>query len=487
LPIASLTPIHLPRISSIIKSHFPYEPTLGQLEFFSKLDMLMPESVGEVDTLVLRGYAGTGKTTVISAVVNVLPLFNLKSMLLAPTGRAAKVLSSYAGKNAFTIHKIIYRQVADPSTGGVRFIRQKNYANKTIFIVDESSLISNEKGFLASGLLDDLVEFVFQDGSNRLILVGDNAQLPPVGSVVSPALDVLYLQDKYGMNLVQVELSEVLRQEEKSGILINATHLRDVIFKKDQSLQFDTRTYKDIFRMTNERFEDGIRYAYQKVGMENTAILCRSNWQAVRYNEYVRRMILFKEDEIEAGDVLMVVKNNYSILEPDSAAGFIANGEFAEVRKIFNLEDKYGFRFADLELQLVDYPDLKPFRARVTLDTLHSNSPSFTSEDNNRLYQQVLEDYKANFAKKELKKKMQADEYLNALQVKFAYALTCHKSQGGQWQIVFVDPGNRQEEKPDEELTRWMYTALTRAQKEVFLINFNDCYFNTKSNETTDL
>ncbi len=475
----------MPLISSIIRSHFPYEPTVGQIGFFNKLDMLMPESVGEVDTLVLRGYAGTGKTTVISALVSVLPLFNMKSMLLAPTGRAAKVLSSYAGKNAFTIHKIIYRQVADSNTGGVRFIRQKNYAKKTIFIVDESSLISNENGLLARGLLDDLVEYVFQDGSNRLILVGDNAQLPPVGSLLSPALDVVYLQEKFGMNLAQVELSEVLRQELKSGILINATHLRDVILKKVQSLRFETKRYKDIFRMNNDRLEDGIRYAYQKVGMENTAILCRSNWQAVRYNEYIRRMILFKEDEIEAGDVLMVVKNNYSILEPDSAAGFIANGEFAEVRKIFNLEDKYGFRFADLELQLVDYPDLKPFRARVTLDTLHSNSPSLTPEDSNKLYQQVLEDYKSNFPKKELKKKMQADEYLNALQVKFSYALTCHKSQGGQWQIVFIDSGNRQEEKPDEDMTRWMYTALTRAQKEVFLINFNDCYFNTESDEAT--
>lgn len=447
--------------------------------------MLLPESAEQVDTLVLRGYAGTGKTTVLSAVVNVLPLFNMKSMLLAPTGRAAKVLGSYAGKNAFTIHKIIYRQVADSNTGGLRFIKQKNYSKKTIFIVDESSLISNEKGLLTGGLLDDLIDYVFQDGSNRLILVGDNAQLPPVGSALSPALDMDYLQNKFGMNAVEVELSEVLRQEEMSGILINATHLREVIVKKAKVVQIDTRRYKDIFRMNNDRLEDGIRYAYQKAGMENTAILCRSNWQAVRYNEYVRRMILFKEDEVEAGDVLMVVKNNYSILEPDSSAGFIANGEFAEVRKIFNLEEKYGFRFADLELQLVDYPDLKPFRARVTLDTLHTNSASFSPEDSNKLYHQVLEDYKATTPKKELKKKMQADEYLNALQVKFAYALTCHKSQGGQWQIVFIDPGNRQDEKPDEDFTRWMYTALTRAQKEVFLINFNDRYFNTESYDTT--
>ena len=443
----------------------------------------MPESSQQVDTLVLKGYAGTGKTTVISALVKVLPLFNLKSMLLAPTGRAAKVISSYAGKNAFTIHKIIYRQVTDTKTGEVRFIRQKNYAKKTFFIVDEASLISNEKGFLSRGLLDDLVDFVFQDGSNRLILVGDNAQLPPVGSNLSPALDISYLQDKYGMNIAQVELSEVLRQEENSGILINATHIREVIFRKTQTLKFDTKSHKDIFRMSNDRFEDGIRYAYQKVGIENTAILCRSNWQAVRYNQYIRRMILFREDEIEAGDILMVVKNNYYILEPESPAGFIANGEFAEVRKIFGIEEKYSFRFADLELQLVDYPDIKPFRAKVVLDTLHSNTPSFSAEDSNKLYLQVQEDYMGKYTKKEFKEKLLADEYINSLQVKFAYALTCHKSQGGQWQIVFVDPGTRQEEKPDEEMTRWLYTALTRAQKEVFLINFNDQYFNQEIND----
>ena len=223
--------------------------------------------------------------------------------------------------------------------------------------------------------------------------------------------------------------------------------------------------------------EEGVRYAFDKYGMENTAIICRSNWQAVRYNEYVRRNILFKEEEIEAGDIIMVVKNNYFILEPDSPAGFIANGEFAEVRKIFSFEDEYGFRFADVELQLIDYPEMPAFQAKVILDTLHSNTPSLTSEENNKLYHQILEKYRDVKPKKKFKEAIQNDEYLNALQIKFAYALTCHKSQGGQWKTVFIDQGNRKEPEIDTEHIRWLYTAISRAEKEVFLINFDKQYF----------
>ena len=467
----------MPSISNIIRTKFPYEPTPGQIRLFNLLDELMPDSKNQVDTLLVRGYAGTGKTTVISTMVNVLPLFNLNFVLLAPTGRAAKVISSYSGKKAYTIHKLIYRQVADPKSGELKFKKQKNYFKKTVFIVDEASMISDERGFLNSGLLSDLVEYVFEDHTNRLILIGDNAQLPPVGSLKSPALDFEYLKNRFGMNAREIELEEVLRQAENSGILSNATNLRTTIFRPDHLFYFQTRKYNDIFKMTHEKLEDGIRYAFDKYGMESTAIISRSNWQAVRYNEYIRRNILFKEDEIEAGDIIMIVKNNYFVLEPESPAGFIANGEFAEVRKIINFDEEYGFRFADIELQLLDYPEMSPFRAKVFLDTLHSNTPSLSVEESNKLYLKVSENYRDISSKKKFKEAIQSDEHLNALQIKFAYALTCHKSQGGQWKAVFIDQGNVQEMEKTTEHYRWLYTAITRSEKEVFLINFNPEYF----------
>lgn len=470
----------MPTISSILKSKFPYEPTMGQKRFFSVLDEMVGKTSKQKDTLIVKGYAGTGKTTVIGSLVNVLPLFNLKYVLLAPTGRAAKVISAYSGKKAFTIHKFIYKHTADPDTGELQFKKQKNYYKKTVFIVDEASMISDENGFLNNGLLRDLVDYVFEDHSNKLIIVGDDAQLPPVGSVQSPALHLEYLKDRFGLDAMQIELNEVVRQEEESGILLNATQLRKSVFNPEIQVVFETKRFKDIFKMTNEKLEEGVRYAYDKFSMEETAIICRANWQAVRYNEYIRRNILFKEDEIEAGDIIMVVKNNYFILEPDSPAGFIANGEFAEVRKIISFEEEYDFRFANIEIQLIDYPEMQPFQAKVFLDTLHSNTPSLSQEENNKLYHQIRENYRDIKSKKKYKEAIQNDEYLNALQIKFAYALTCHKSQGGQWKAVFIDQGNRRENENDVEHIRWLYTALTRAEKEVFLINFDNQYF-TKS------
>lgn len=467
----------MPNISSILQSKFPYEPTSGQLRFFSILDNVIGKTGDQKDTLVVLGYAGTGKTTVISSLVNVLPLFNMKYALLAPTGRAAKVISAYSGKKAFTIHKIIYRQVADPKTGELKFVKQKNYFKNTVFVVDEASMISDEKVFLNHGLLTDLIDFIFEHHTNKLILVGDNAQLPPVGSLKSPALDKSYLKDYFGLDAIDIEFDEVLRQEEASGILINATQLRQAVFDTKTKVLFKTSQYKDIFKMNSEKLEDGLRYAYDKFGVEDTAIICRSNWQAVQYNEYIRRNILFREEELEAGDVIMIVKNNYYILEPDSQAGFIANGEFAEVRKIISFEEGYGFRFADIEIQLIDYPDMKPFQAKVFLDTLHSNTASLTGEEGNKLYSEVKKNYQDIKSNKEFKEAVQNDKYLNALQIKFAYALTCHKSQGGQWKVVFIDEGKRQNISLDIDHLRWLYTAITRAEKEVYLINFDPQYF----------
>jgi exodeoxyribonuclease-5 len=445
--------------------------------FFSMMDAMIGREGDQKDTLVVRGYAGTGKTTVISALVNALPLFNFKYVLLAPTGRAAKVISSYAGRKAFTIHKIIYKQTVDSKSGELKFIRQKNYFKKTVFIVDEASMISDENGFLNNGLLHDLVNYVFEHRSNKLILIGDNAQLPPVGSNRSPGLEMDYLKANYGLDASEIELNEVVRQEQESGILINATQLRKAVFDEKQKVFLETNKHGDIFKMTHQKLEEGIRYAYDKFGMEDTAIICRSNWQAVQYNEYIRRNILFKEDEIEAGDVIMVVRNNYTVLEPDSPAGFIANGEFAEVRKIISFEEEYDFRFADIELQLIDYPDMPPFETKVFLDTLHSNTPSLNNEESNTLYHKIREQYMELKSRRKIKEALQNDVYLNALQIKFAYALTCHKSQGGQWKVVFVDEGKRKDPEVNIDHVRWLYTAVTRAEKEVFLINFDQQYF----------
>ena len=468
----------MPKISNILRSKFPYEPTPGQIRFFTSLDEMVGKEGDGKDTLIVRGYAGTGKTTVISSLVKVLPLFNFRYALLAPTGRAAKVISAYSERKAFTIHKIIYRQVADPTTGELKFIKQKNYFKKTVFIVDEASMISDENGFLRNGLLTDLIDYVFEHRSNKLILIGDNAQLPPVGTDQSPGLELAYLKINFGLDATEIELDEVVRQEEDSGILINATRLRRSVFHDNPKVVFATRNFNDIFKMNHQKLEEGLRYAYDKFGMEDTTIICRSNWQAVQYNEYIRRNILFREDEIEAGDIIMIVRNNYFVLEPDSPAGFIANGEFAEVRKIVNFEEKYQFRFAEIELQLVDYPEMEPFQAKVFLDILHSNTPSLSNEEGNRLYNQVRENYKEIKSRSKFREAIQNDEYLNALQIKFAYALTCHKSQGGQWKTVFIDEGNRKDAELDVDHIRWLYTAITRAEKEVYLINFDQQYFN---------
>ena len=274
-----------------------------------------------------------------------------------------------------------------------------------------------------------------------------------------------------------VELRDVVRQETQSGILENATLLRESLDKKDIQLCIDTKPYHDVFRMSAEKLEDGLRYAYDKYGIENSTIICRANWQAVRYNELIRRQILFFEEELEAGDILMVVRNNYYYLPADSPAGFIANGDFVMVRRISKIEEEFGFRFARVELVMVDFPEIPAFEARVILDTLRSNAPSLNAEESLKLYREVSKNYTDIVSRRQFKEAIRNDEYLNALQVKFAYALTCHKSQGGQWKAVFLDQGIYKDFKVDHDYVRWLYTAFTRAEKELFLLNFNDQFF----------
>lgn len=464
----------MPKISDILSGRFAYEPTSGQNELFKLFDHLLEKN--GPDTLLVKGYAGTGKTTIVSSLVSILPLFNLKSLLLAPTGRAAKVLANYSGKKAFTIHRIIYKLQRDRESGTMSFRRIRNYHKETVFIVDEASMIYDQYSATQSNLLRDLKDYVFENSSNKLIVLGDTAQLPPVGQENSGALDKNVLERKYNLRVEEIELNEVVRQEQLSGILENATGIRRNIQAGRFGIRFNTKDYPDIFSMNSDKLEDGLRYAYNRFGIENVIIICRSNRQANQFNQYIRRNLLFLESRIDAGDHLMIVRNNYFWLDEDSKAGFLANGDFAEVRKIANIQDIYGFTFADLDLQLVDYPEHPVIRVKALLDTLESPGPSLNETDSRKLYDQVVADY-PGLSKKDLAAAIAADPFLNAVQIKFTYAITCHKSQGGQWDAVFLDQGYLKDSIQDISYMKWLYTGMTRATRELYLVNFLPEFF----------
>jgi ATP-dependent exoDNAse (exonuclease V) alpha subunit len=426
---------------------------------------------------VLKGYAGTGKTTVISTIVNNLIEINKKYVLLAPTGRAAKVIANYSNKPAFTIHKKIY--FPKKSTGGgVSFTLQPNKHKNTVFIVDEASMISDansdSKMYENGSLLDDLISYVYSGTNCKMILLGDTAQLPPVNLDISPALDTHTLAVHYDKEIESIELDEVMRQEESSGILFNATELRELL--KDSfvaDFQFDVKRFKDIIRLTDGYdIQDAIQSAYSNYSIEDTAFIVRSNKRANQYNEQIRTRILDRESELSTGDFLMVVKNNYFWLKDSDEAGFIANGDIIEVLEIFGIQELYSFKFAKVKIRMVDYPNQKPLETVLLLDTIKSESPSLTYEESNRLYQEVMKDYEGETKYKQFQK-VKNNEYFNALQVKFSYAITCHKSQGGQWNTVFI-------EKPylpdgiNSDYIRWLYTAMTRAKNKLYLIGFKE-------------
>lgn len=462
--------------SFLLAKNFPFAPTQGQKDFFQKMDSFLLQENAEGGAFILRGYAGTGKTSLISALVKILPRLKIKSMLLAPTGRAAKVMGNYSQKSAFTIHKIIYRPKDQGGDLGVGFELVKNYYKDTLFIVDEASMLADEV-LNGRSLLRDLIHYVYQESSNMLMLVGDTAQLPPVASNLSPALERDYLVRHFRLKVDAIELTEVMRQQLESGILYNATFLRNQLFSKTPEISFTVSGFKDFYKMTGERLEDGLRYAYNKFGLENTVIITRSNKNAVQYNQYIRRTIHFYDDEISAGDLLMIVKNNYTYMAESDKVNFIANGDFVEVVKIRSFEEMYGLRFATLELRLLDYPDEPYFEAKVIMDTLYSPHPSLSPEQYKELYRLVSEDYQDVANKAERMELIKKDPYLSALQVKFAYALTCHKSQGGQWDAVFVDQGYLTDEMVNVEYIRWLYTAVTRAKKELFMVNFHPKFY----------
>ncbi|WP_425658392.1 ATP-dependent DNA helicase [Tenacibaculum ascidiaceicola] len=462
-----------------ILQKFPYTPTEKQNELLDVLtDFIFSDDNRAL--FLLKGYAGTGKTTIISTVVHNLWKIGQKAVLLAPTGRAAKVISGYSNRQAFTIHKKIYFPKKQ-SSGAVNFVMQPNKHTDTLFIVDEASMISDEKQnaklFENGSLLDDLISYVYSGKNCKIIFIGDTAQLPPVKLTMSPALEADKLSFEFNKEVTEIELDEVVRQEEGSGILANATDLRLLIQNDSTHFQFDVN-YPDIIRLQDGYdIQDAITTAYDgEIGVEDTAIIVRSNKRANQYNQQIRTKIRGQENEISTGDYVMVVKNNYYWLKDSSSAGFIANGDICEVMRINAIKELYGFKFAEVEVRMIDYPDMKPFETVLLLDTLTSESPSLTYEESNRLYEAVKEDFANEKSKYKQFMGVKKNKYFNALQVKFSYAMTCHKSQGGQWKTVFIE----QPYLPDGasvEYLRWLYTAVTRAQEKLYLIGFKDEYF----------
>ena len=462
------------KLKDKLKLHFPFTPTKKQDELFTDLAEFVA-TIGNRSIFMLKGYAGTGKTTLVSTLVKSLPVLGKRSVLMAPTGRAAKVLGKYSKKAASTIHKKIY-WIRTNKSGNTYITLKENTHSNTIFIVDEASMIAenSDKGFGNRSLLDDLIGYVYDGTDCKLILIGDTAQLPPVHLEISPALEEDELERKYSKQVICRELTQVVRQKNESLILENATALRNQISTNDYSYP-KLATNTEVVRLnTGEDLQEALETAYSNDGVNATTVLCRSNKRANQYNQQIRAKIRWQENEISAGDMLMVVRNNYFWLDESSKAGFIANGDIVEIVKIRETIERYGFRFAKATVQMVDYQDEKELDVILLLDTLISKSPAITYDQYQYLYKEVAKDYKGQ---KELNKKIKENEFFNALQIKFAYAITCHKSQGGQWKNVFVDLGYFTEDMLGKSYIRWLYTAITRASRKLYLINFKQDFF----------
>ncbi len=461
-------------LEKLIRENLPFRPTSGQDAVIGRLAAFVA-SADAGGLFLLRGYAGTGKTSLVSALVRTLDRLEQKCVLLAPTGRAAKVFSGYAGHAAFTIHKKIYRQRAF-SAEADNFTLNDNLATHTLYIVDEASMISDEglsgHMFGTGRLLDDLIHFVYSGQGCRLLLMGDTAQLPPVGEEQSPALcaDVLA---GYGLNVTEADLVQVVRQEQESGILWNATRLRDLLARGccDVLPKLRLTGFADVRVVSGNELIDELEQCYSRDGTDETIVICRSNKRANIYNNGIRARIMWREEELESGDLLMVARNNYYWTEKAKGTDFLANGETAVVRRVRNVRQLYGFRFADVCLRLPDDGD-RELDVCLLLDTLHSDAPALSREDSERLYRAVLEDYADIGQKRERMKRLKSDPYYNALQVKYAYAVTCHKAQGGQWKNVFLDQGYMPAGALAPDYFRWLYTAFTRATGTLYLVNY---------------
>jgi ATP-dependent exoDNAse (exonuclease V) alpha subunit len=465
-------------LQSLIQN-FPHQPTDDQRVLFEKFALFALEQSPD-KIFLLKGYAGTGKTSFVQSLVVTLPLLLSRTVLLAPTGRAAKVLSAYAQKPAFTIHKKIYFTAMDK--GGFMTTRLKeNLHVNTLFIVDEASMISGsgvDEVFQNQDILSDLIEYVYSGQNCQLMLIGDVAQLPPVGISMSPALNKDELLSFIPFVFYEHELKEVVRQAAESGILYNATKLRDMIRSQEITKPlFELRGFSDIVRLDGFELEDALNSSISEFGEENVVTITRSNKRANIFNREIRNRILFKESRLEAGDLLMVVRNNYFWLDEKSQAGFIANGDIIEIQQVKSYIELYGFEFAKVEMRMVDYPDEMAIEVVLLLDTLTSEGPSLTYEKNNELFYEIMKDYEDLTTKKARVDAVKNNSYFNALQVKYANALTCHKTQGGQWDVVFLEQPWIPNDTLDVEYGRWLYTALTRATRKVYLMNFKEEFF----------
>ena len=467
--------MQIEKFRELIQENFEFPFTEDQENLIEVLHQFLtsafPKKIG-----IMSGYAGTGKTSLVSALTQILGKLNYSTMLLAPTGRAAKVISSYSKRRAFTIHKIIYtyKHVGGKSV----FVLKNNTAKNTLFVVDEASMISDNSYMDKKSLLDDLMEYVYSGKNCSVLFVGDTAQLPPVGEELSRALDSEFLVSTFYAEVFQYKLTQVVRQKEESGILFNATQIRDKI-EQDEFLPFlSNRKFSDVIRVNGNDLQDELEGSYSNFGVENCIVLCRSNKRANLFNQHIRARILYKEEEIDAGDLMMVVKNNYHWLSDKSKAGFIANGDIVEILRVRKTEELYGFKFATAEVRLIDYPEEQPFEVKLMLDAIMVETTSIPRAQLKNLYHEIEKEYFDEYpGRRDRMEKVLKDPYFNALQVKFSYAVTCHKSQGGQWDTVFIDQGYLTKEMVNVEYLRWMYTAFTRAQTKLYLANFHKMLF----------
>jgi exodeoxyribonuclease-5 len=458
-------------VSAKLTENLEFRPTRGQVEMIEELaGFLAGNDPSEI--MLVKGYAGTGKTTLVNSVVRTLGSMKLKSILLAPTGRAAKVLSAYTHVSAWTIHKKIYRQKSGKDGLG-EFVLDRNLHKDTYFIVDEASMIGDgvPNSLFGSGdLLRDLMDFVNMGSRCRLILVGDTAQLPPVGLEISPALDHIRLE-QCGYRVREIEMTDVVRQSEGSGILYNATLIRNLISSRmERYPAFNFDSFTDVTTINGTDLLEAIGASYDRYGMGETIVVTRSNKRANRFNAGIRSQILWREDEVSPGDLLMVVKNNYFWKDDQNLVDFIANGDIIKVEKVLSNEEVHGHRFANLLISMPDYNDLE-LEVKVLLDVIELDAPSLNNDQQRSLYLSVAEDYPDAINRRQVSLKIATDPYYNALQVKFAYAVTCHKSQGGQWKTVFLDQGYFTDEMLSLDYLRWMYTAFTRATEHLYLVN----------------
>jgi len=463
----------------LLREQMLHEPTAGQNVAMIKMaDFLYIRDPKQL--FILKGYAGTGKTTLISALVRVFGDLKKRTVLLAPTGRAAKVFASYSGEKAYTIHKHIYKLTH--KEGFVKVKRKINESTNTLYIVDEASMISCESSsgelFGTRELLTDLMEYVFEGANNKLLFIGDDAQLPPVQSDESPALNLDFLTVNFDVAVSTCEMTDVVRQANDSGILHNATLLRKLLNKNKFKLPlFSISSFSDIQRIGSQELEDELNRLYAHYDTEDIVIVTRSNKRAYIFNNEIRNRIFYRENRLATGDFLMAVKNNYYWIDELSEVGFIANGDLIEVMSITKRQELYGFNFMDIQARLCDYPNYPNIDFKIILESLESEGASMTNEQMKQLYHEVAKDYEDIPNKRARFLKIKENPFLNAVQIKYSYSLTCHKTQGGQWKVVLIDIGYFDENKMDKEFVRWLYTAITRATEQVYLVSFDDRFF----------